>query len=170
MVKPLAQRALVLAALLVTLAGCGLTTPPGSFAPHKEIEAIGVVASQKVAAVEAGVEYTWTFDDGRTYALTFEGTGAAAAAGTLLIAGSKPRPWTLIGSPQDPDSGWPKGCYKTMDYTVEEHDTTVDLDIGVTLQKAPDYQPSLRSLGERWRAEMCLDREGRVMKLYGGGA
>jgi hypothetical protein len=156
---------LALIALLVLLQGCSL----GPKAPHKEIDAIGVVASETVATVGDDIVDTYTFDDGRTYSMRFntnkgiQGNGDPRA-GDLLIAGSRPDNWVLVARPQDTASGFPPGCYGLGLLAGYDRETTVELDFGVTLQKAPDYDPTghvaLAHFGDL--GFICLDRQGRV--------
>jgi hypothetical protein len=161
----LAVRLLAAAALLVSAAGC-------SGQPHKEIEAIGVVASEDLATVGTDFIDTYTFDDGRTYTIRYSVNGGIQgnvrpARGDLVIAGSEPGYWMLAATPQNASSGCPEGTYGLGTQAGYDRETTIDLDFGVTLQKAPDFDPSshvaLAHFGNR--GIICLDRQGRVTKL-----
>jgi uncharacterized protein YceK len=169
MVKPLAQ-ALLLAALLASLAGCtSVTSSPSASKTHWEIEVTGVVASTTVTSWGASTTFTFTFDDGRTYTLNNPNTiSGKPGIGDLLIGGSKPSPWMMAAHPQ---YSRPEGCYE-IDENGEEHDTSVELDVGVTLQKAPDFDPTGRSQGATriQGAAICLNSQGQVMRIIDGGA
>lgn len=155
------MRLLAVAALLVSVVGCS--------GQHRDIDAIGVVASETVATVGDDIIDTYTFDDGRTYAIRFntnkgiQGYGDPGA-GDLLIAGSHSDNWMLVARPQDTASGFPPGCYGLGLLAGEDRGTTVELDFGVTLQKAPDYDPTGHVAPAHFgdRGFICLDRQGRV--------
>jgi hypothetical protein len=164
--KPLAGGALVLAALLVTLAGC-------SSGSHKQIDVIGVLASGGSTIVGSDTVYTYTFDDGRTYTLTYEGhvlLGGQPSTGDLLIAGSKPSNWILVATPKHPAPEAPADCFATPESYGEVHDTSVDLGDGVTLPKAPDFASGNEyPAGDHFAsATVCLDRQGRVTWIGSG--
>jgi hypothetical protein len=162
--KPVARRALVLAVLLATLGGCS--------SPRREIVAVGVVASGGSAIVGSDTVYTYTFDDGRTYSQTYKGHvfGGGPSAGDLLIAGNKPSPWMMAATPQHPAPDAPADCYGTPESNGEVHGTTVDLAMGVTLQKAPTYSDGGRyRVGDPFSfAVVCLDRQGRATWISSG--
>jgi hypothetical protein len=166
--KASARRALVLAVLLATLAAC-------SSGSHKQIDVVGVLASGGTAIVGSDTVYTYTFDDGRTYTLTYPGhvlLGGQPSTGDLVIAGTKPSNWILVATPQHLDPDAPADCYGTPLTNGEVHDTTVDLAMGVTLQKAPNFASgSYYPAGSGfWYATVCLDRQGRVTWIGGGSA
>jgi hypothetical protein len=155
----------MLAALLATVAGCSSS--------HREIDAIGVVASSDFEIVGSNTVYTYTFDDGRTYSQTYEGhvlAGGGPSVGDLLIAGSKPSNWVLVATPQHPGPEAPAGCYATRELNGEVHETSVDLLDGLTLPKAPNYAfgSDYPAGAHLVSAVLCLDRQGRVTWISGG--
>jgi hypothetical protein len=165
--RGLAWWALAAAMVAAVSAGCTGT-------PHKEIDAIGVVASLGGGRSGDSMVDTYTFDDGRTYSMTYkveggviEGGGVLPEVGDLLIAGSRPDNWMLVARPKEVSQGFPAGCYGLGPLAGEDRETTVELDFGVTLQKAPDYNPSgheaLAHFGDT--SILCLDRQGRVMQV-----
>ncbi len=145
-------------------------------AARKEIEIVGVLSAVGGSDSGGDVIDTYTFDDGRTYSMDFHGVRRVDAeggwanfpeAGDLLIAGSKPSYWLLYASPSFTTAGCPEGSFGIPNLNGNRTETTVELDFGVTLQNAPEYDPSA-SLG-RFHAQslICLDRRGQVLKLIG---
>ena len=113
---------------------------------------------------------TFLFDDGRRYEVRYQGHVAVGQPhlGDLLIAGSKPDNWILVAELRVPDSSWHVPCYALQE-TGEEKDTTVELDFGVTLQKAPDYDSPGRNPNYSTRISggvICLNREGQVRRIF----
>jgi hypothetical protein len=113
---------------------------------------------------------SYKFDDGRTFAMLHKGhvaVGWGEGTGDLLIAGTHPDNWMLVARPQDIASGFPPGCYGLGGAAGYDRETTVELDFGVTLQKAPDFNPTghvaLAHFGDR--GVICLDRQGRVTQI-----
>jgi hypothetical protein len=159
--------ALVLLVAAPLVAGC--STQPA----HKEIEAIGVVASAGGGRSGGDLIDTYTFDDGRTYSMHFkgdrnlEGPGGLPNVGDLLIAGSKPGYWLLVATPRDPASGFPPGCFGLGSQAGHDTKTTVELDFGVTLVKSPDFDPTGHGIPGPFGVHgvICLDRQGRVMQI-----
>jgi hypothetical protein len=158
---------LAMAALAAALLWGGRSTP------HKEVDVVGVVASEDGGQNAEGLFDSYTFDDGRTYVMQFhgdrdiDGTGVRPNVGDLLIGGSKPSYWLLVATPRDPRSGFPPDCFGLGSQAGHDTATTVELDFGVTLQKAPDFDPTghgtLGSFGVR--GVICLDRQGRVTQI-----
>jgi hypothetical protein len=161
-----ALRLTAMLTLTIVLQGCGLLSS-ATQVPNRPIEVVGVVASEKTSVVGSRVFVDYAFDDGRTFST--DAGGRSPQVGDLLIAGSKPTPW-VIGASAETGSGWPVGCY-SLDVQGIQHETTVELDIGVTVPKAPDFkvQP-VPVLGEFWRGALCLDREGRALEIFVSGA
>jgi len=164
--RQLALLALAVFSILGLTAACADTSPP-----HKEIGAIGVVASVDwTAAGESGV-YRIRFDDGRTYAMEggpVTGSGPSPSVGDLILAGSKPSNWMLVAPLRVPDSSWHVACYGLVE-NGEEKDTTVDLDFGVTLQKAPDFDENGRNpmySSRIFGGVICLNRDGQVRRIF----
>jgi hypothetical protein len=157
------RQVLALVAVVLVAQGCGLLGQ-GSPTPNRPVEVVGVVASKEVRVVGSSSVIDFTFDDGRTY--TMDNIGGPPGVGGLLIAGSKPTPWAIGASLEDPDSGWPVGCYG-LNENGTENETTVDLEVGATLPKAPNFDPTGRPKGSGriWGGTICLDREGRVIKI-----
>lgn len=156
--------------VIVAFALLVITAVAGCSTPHKEIDAIGVVAAVEwTPAGNSGV-YKVTFDDGRTYEMQGgpqTGLGPSPNAGDLLIAGSKPSNWMLV-APLRKISDMPVPCYGLVE-NGEERDTTIELDFGVTLQKAPDFDEGGRNPKFSTRITggvICLNREGQVRKIY----
>jgi hypothetical protein len=87
--------------------------------------------------------------------------------GDLIIAGTHPDNWMLVATLRDDWGGYPKGCYGLGGQSGEDRETTVELDFGVSLQKAPDFNPTghvaLAHFGDR--GVICLDRQGRVTQI-----
>jgi hypothetical protein len=157
--------ALALAAMALVTQGCGLF---GQATPNRPVGTVGVVASDKVGG---GVFVT--FDDGRTFRFDVNDETIAGhwpQVGDLLIAGSKPTPWVIGASLEDANSGWPVGCYGLVGNGTETA-TTVELDVGVTLPKAPNFDPNGRPKdgGPIGGGVICLDREARVINIGVGG-
>ena len=141
----------------------------GRSTPHREIEAIGVVASEDVAYDGPETVYRYTFDDGRTFTMRYPShmiTGGRTV-GDLLIAGTRPDNWTLVATPRDPASGFRPGCFGLGSQAGHDTKTTVELDFGVTLQKAPDFDPTGHGALGPFGAlgVICLDRQGRVTQI-----
>jgi hypothetical protein len=156
--------ALALIVAVAALAGCSATASP------KQIEAIGVVASQDRTFNDSGADYLFKFDDGRTFTLHYSVHQAIQEPriGDLIIAGTKPDNWLLIAPLRVPDPGWKVPCYGLVE-NGEEHDTTVELDFGVTLQKAPDFEEGGRNPKNSTRITggvICLNRDGQVRRIY----
>jgi hypothetical protein len=159
---------LAIALLVAATASAGCSTQP----PHKEIEAIGVVASEGGDRNAEGLFDSYTFDDGRTYTMQFhgdrdlDGPGQLPDVGDLLIGGSKPSYWLLVARPFA-STGYPTGCFDLAGQAGHDTATTVELDFGVTLQKAPDFSTTghgaLGPFGTR--GVVCLDRQGRVTQI-----
>jgi hypothetical protein len=162
------QQALALAAVVLAVQGCGLLGQ-GSPTPNRPVEVVGVVASESIGGQGTVTEVYVTFDDGRnfTYDTDYQVlAGIRPHVGNLLLAGTLPRPWTIGASLEDPASGWPVGCYG-LNENGTENETTVDLEVGVTLPKAPNFDPTGRPKGSGriWGGTICLDRQGRVIKI-----
>jgi hypothetical protein len=157
--------ALAASAVVALCAGCAGT-------PHKQIEAIGVVAAVSGSRSGGDIIDTYTFDDGRTYSMHFrgdrnlEGPGVLPNVGHLLIAGSKPDFWLLVARPFA-SPGYPTGCFGLGGAAGYDTETTVELDFGVTLQKAPGFNPTGHGTLGRFgdRGVICLDRHGRVTQI-----
>ncbi len=161
----LARAALLLVALACV--GCGPwgTDVEGdrpTIGPERHVEVAGAVVS-KHNGVEGSAAYTdFAFDDGRTY--RSEGEAPEPAVGDLLLAGSKPGPWVDRAPLKDPRS-WPTGCYGLGEGGYELQ-TTVQLDSGLILEKAPNY--SRPGKGSRlFGLVLCLDKQGRVFEIVG---
>jgi hypothetical protein len=157
------------ALLLGVLAGVA-----GCSTPQKEIDVIGVVASEGGAYDGPDMVDKYTFDDGRTYSMRYhgharavEGPGVLPNVGDLLIAGTHPGNWMLVANLRDDWGGWPKGCYGLGSQAGYDTATTVELDFGVTLQKAPDFNPTDHGQPGRFGSmgAICLDRQGRVTQI-----
>jgi hypothetical protein len=151
---------LVIALLMAAPASAGCDTR------HKEIEAIGVVASVNVDYSGPDTVYSYTFDDGRTFALRYAGHIGTRVPdqGELLIGGNQPDAWVLEGQ----SDGCPTGSYGLYEMTGRETGTTIELDFGITLEKAPDFTPrapSLQGRGIGGQNMICVDRQGRVLKI-----
>jgi hypothetical protein len=141
----------------------------GCSTPHKEIDAVGVVASQDMSFNDSGTAYTFKFDDGRTFTMHYAGHVGVAQPriGDLIIAGSKPSNWMLVARQRDPVPDLVGTCYGLVE-NGEERDT-VELDFGVTLQKAPDFEEGGRNPKNSTRITggvICLNRDGQVRKIY----
>jgi hypothetical protein len=155
---------------LVVFSVCGLAAACTG-ATHKEIDAIGVVAAVDWTAAGGSGVYKISFDDGRTYEIEggpATGGGPSASVGDLVMAGSKPDNWMLVAPLRVPDSSWHVPCYGLVE-NGDERDTTVELDFGVTLQKAPDFDEGGRNPKYSTRITggvICLNRDGQVRKIY----
>ncbi len=163
---PEIQRLAILAMALLVAA----TVSAGCDNRHKEIEAIGVVASVNVDYSGPDTAERYTFDDGRTFTLRYSGHIATGGPGPgeLLIGGNQPYGWVLEGQSDAPNFGCPEGSYGLFELTGRDTETTIELDFGVTLQKAPDFTPRGQSrLGKSIGGQnmICLDRQGRVLKI-----
>lgn len=147
--------------VLAGVAGCST--------PHKEIDVIGVVVSEDVAYDGPDTVYTYTFDDGRTFTMHYKGhvISGGQTTGDLLIAGTRPDNWVLVANLRDDWGGWPKGCYGLGSQAGYDTATTIELDFGVTLQKAPDFNPTDHGQPGRFGSigAICLDRQGRVTQI-----
>jgi hypothetical protein len=159
------------ALLLVALASVGCTDVESgrpTIGPVSYLEVAGVVASEQTG-VEGSTGYTgFTFDDGRTYRVPPNVGGARPAVGELLLAGTKPSPWVYYAAPRDPGS-WPAGCYG-LGQNGYELESTIELDSGLTLEKAPDFSWPARATHQDnriWGAVLCLDKQGRVFEIVG---
>ena len=156
--------------VLLALAACSLValTSACTGTPRKEIDAIGVMTAMEPTA--AGGQRI-TFDDGRVYEMPggpVEGRGSAISVGDLVMAGSKPDNWMLVAPLRVPDSSSHVPCYGLVE-NGDERDTTVELDFGVTLQKAPDFDEGGRNPKYSTRITggvICLNRDGQVRKIY----
>ncbi len=158
---------LVIAALAVLVAA---TCVASCSTPHKEIDAIGVVAAEHEAYESGTTVDSYTFDDGRTFELRYAGTVAVRGPeiGDLIIAGSKPSNWMLIAPLRVPDSSWHVPCYGLVE-NGDERDTTVELDFGATLQKASDFEEGGRNPKNSTRITggvICLNRDGQVRRIF----
>lgn len=157
---------------LLALAACSVValTSACTGTTHKEIEAIGVVAHEDVAYDGPGTVDSYTFDDGRKYEVHYTGHVAVGQPriGDLVMAGSKPDNWMLVAPLRVPDSSSHVPCYGLVE-NGDERDTTVELDFGVTLQKAPDFDEGGRNPKYSTRITggvICLNRDGQVRKIY----
>lgn len=171
----LGQLALLAVAVAVVAGSVYWLAAAWTGAPPKQIDVVGVVASETVVTVGTDYVDTYTFDDGRTYAIRYkvdggvvQGTGVRPKVGDLLIAGSRPDNWILVATPRDTGSGFPPGCYGLGSQAGQDRETTVELDFGVTLEKALDYNNSghisLAHFGDQ--GVICLDRQGRVTQIH----
>jgi hypothetical protein len=108
----------------------------------------------------------FTFDDGRTFRHYDSDGGPNPGVGDLLLAGSKPRPRIDLAQLRDPRS-WPAGCYGFQENGYERA-STLELDNGLTLDKAPNYTPLIVHQDNRlWGETLCLDKQGRVFEIVG---
>jgi hypothetical protein len=155
---------LALASLLTATVVGGCSTPP-----HREIEAIGVVASQSSGFDGNDTVHTYRLVDGRTFSLRYKGHIATGgpATGDLLIGGTHPDNWVLGARPGDPSFGCPTSGFALGGMAGYDTATTVEFDFGVALQKAPDFNPTghgtLGPFGDR--GIVCPDRQGRVTQI-----
>lgn len=154
---------------LVVFSVCGLAAACAS-TPHKEIEAIGVVASQDLVFNDTSTTYSFTFDDGRTFTMNYPGHVGLPQPriGDLIIAGAKPDNWMLVARLRDPMPDLVGPCYGLVE-NGDERDTTVELDFGVTLQKAPDFEEGGRNPKNSTRITggvICLNRDGQVRRIF----
>ena len=155
--------ALVLLVVAPLLAGCST--------PHKEIDAIGVVVSIGPTVTGDLTTYRITFEDGRVYEMPggpMSGSDPGPSPGDLLIAGSKPDNWMLVARLRDPFPDLVGPCYGLVE-NGDERDTTVELDFGVTLQKAPDFEEGGRNPKNSTRITggvICLNRDGQVRRIF----
>jgi hypothetical protein len=163
-----ALRLIAMLMLAIVVQGCGFLFPSAK-APDHPIEVVGVVASEKTGGQGSVTEVSVTFDDGRTFTYNTHYrilAGGRPHVGDLLLAGSKPTPWTIGASPEIPSSALPVGCY-LLNENGTEHETTVELDIGLTVPKAPNFETQpVPGVGEHWRGALCLDREGRALEIF----
>jgi hypothetical protein len=154
------------AAIALVAQGCDVEIGHATQAPIRQVEVVGVVASVETAVVGTGGVDNYTFDDGRTFTWDINLGGRQAQVGDLLIAGSKPTQWMMSATHEDPESGWPVGCY-SIRKNGHEYATTVVLDNGTTFPKAPDFNPAGApgEGGRIWNGAICLDREGHVTSI-----
>jgi hypothetical protein len=150
----------------IVLQGCSGLFPASSRTEYT-IEVVGVIASERLGPERPVGTLFETFSDGRTYSLPNDFLllgGVSPHVGDLFIAGSKPEPWVVGASLQRPDQGWPAGCYSLIGGGIN-HETTLELDVGITVPKAPNYHP-IPGLGRHWVGALCLDRQGRAMEIF----
>ncbi len=135
-------------------------------APQLTLEIAGVVESQQTG-VEGSRGYAdIKLDDGRTYRLYTDAAGPGWAVGDLLFSGTKPWLWVDTAQLRDPRS-WPAGCYGYQKNGYERT-STVELDNGLTLDKAPNYAPLIVHQDNRlWGETLCLDKQARVFEIVG---
>jgi hypothetical protein len=157
------------AAALITQ-GCGLIPGGSTRPPERTIEVAGVVVAKTVGVEGSRGFVQFTFEDGSTYRVD-TGAGREPAVGDLLIAGSTPRPWMDLAIPHGPP-GWPEGCYEPLPQNGVETQTTIELDDGLTVMKAPNFTwPGRPAHGNRLRNDsLCLDTQGRVFEVITGPA
>jgi hypothetical protein len=156
-------------AALVTQ-GCGLIPGGSTRPPERTIEVAGVVVSRTVGVEGSRGYEDFTLADGRTQRIYSDAAGLAPNVGDLLIAGTTPYPWLGLAIPHGPP-GWPEGCYEPLPQNGVETETTIELDDGLTVMKAPDFTwPGRPAHGNRLlNASLCLDTQGRVFEVITGG-
>lgn len=164
------RRLVALVGVALALQGCWLVAGQGA-APNHPIEVVGVVASDRIGASAGITQVVATFDDGRTFTYDDRSRNLAGVGpniGDLLIAGSKPEPWIIGVEFRYPVTGQP-GCY-ALTANGYERETTVDLDVGVSLPKAPTFkeQPLPGVGGRIWGGAICLDQDGRATEIFPG--
>jgi hypothetical protein len=74
----------------------------------------------------------------------------------------------LVAPPYVPSSASERPCFGLAE-TGDERDTTVELDFGVTLQKASDFDEAGRNPEYSTRIDgglICLNRAGEVIRIY----
>ena len=91
------------------------------------------------------------------------------SVGELLLAGETPTPWYTAGYGPYTDttvdrSSW---CYG-LDATGMNRPDTVDLESGLRLKKATDYEPRADKGGYGFQGRVCLNLRGEVTRIYGG--
>jgi hypothetical protein len=147
------------------------------------VEVVGVVSATEALADE-GVRVT--LDDGREIELwqgttwSSESPPASAyvqglssedlQAGSLLLAGSQPRPWFLIAASQSAPKG-ASPCYRLPFWGTEERASFELIAEAnwpgewISLSKAPDFDSEVDRAGDQYEADLCLNREGQVRYL-----
>lgn len=67
-------------------------------------------------------------------------------------------------------TGWPTGCYAIQENGLET-DTSIELDDGLTQLNAPNFSWPGQARGDHhfWGDAVCINREGRVFQIVGGG-
>lgn len=82
---------------------------------------------------------------------------------------AKPSPWVYYAPLKDPRS-WPAGCYG-LTQNGYELESTIELDSGLTLEKAPGFGrrpvPVPRKDNRLAGLVLCLDEQGRVFEIVG---
>ena len=86
----------------------------------------------------------------------------------VVVVVAKPSNWMLVAPPRVPVASWQGPCYGLVE-NGDERDTTVELDFGVTLQKAPDYDEGGRNpkiSARTFGGVICLNRDGQVRMIF----
>jgi len=147
------------------------------------VEVVGVVSATEALSDE-GVRVT--LDDGREIEL-WQGTIWSSESpptsayvqglssedletGSLLLAGSKPRPWFLIAASQSAPKG-ASPCYRLPFYGTEQRasfELITDANWPgewISLSKAPDFDSEIDRVGDKYEADLCLNTGGQVRYL-----
>jgi hypothetical protein len=154
-----------LAALMLplVLTGCTLYNP---FARVFEVDTVGVVIER-----QAGV-YLLELSDGSQVNFQPTGpwlTGTAPPPGNLLIAGTRPEPWSYWAK------SYPDGCYAILPTEawlrgdhIHAREYVGKETIYVSLPITPDFEASTLSDGrlQGW-GPACLNKDGQVFKWTG---